>query len=450
MATVGPTRPASGSLVWRWLGGMAALSLAGLLSLFFVVDQTVMRASERIVQQAVATDLAGLVDIQVTSGTDELVARIEDRLAVSPVDGDARHYLLVSGEGGKLAGDLERWPEISAETSETAMLDIGQGAVGQATMLEPGLRVLVAHEYASQAGMRADIRVGFAVTALVVLLALLFWAWFVSRGLRSRVDAINTVFRMIGASDDPMVPQTDQPDDELGELARHAELVTMRIGALLKSQRQVNDHLAHELRTPLVHLDNRLDKLAEHVSGEAASIALGQARESIRELVQLLESLLDIAVTEARAGDRMGLATVDFSELLEKLADLYADSAEELGIQFESEIEPDVIVQGDRAMLQRLASNLLDNAFKFAPVGGEVTLTLNGGPVMSVADNGPGVPDEWKDRIFQRFERAGSKEKGHGLGLALCRAIAGRHGMEIRVHDNHPGARFVVEAGGKV
>ncbi|WP_379548889.1 sensor histidine kinase [Qipengyuania sp. DSG2-2] len=442
---------ASRSLVWRWLAGTLLVGLAGLGVLFMVVDRTTAASSRQIVEQAVATDLAGLVDIYVTSGEAELTARIGDRLAMPSAEGDARHYLLSTGDGRKLAGDLERWPQISAETSEMAIITpqgpgIGGPVLAQATMLEPGVRLVVGHEFAAQTAMRRDIRTGFALAAAALLAALLLWAFLAARALRTRVDRVNTLFRAIGdGASAPDLPVTGPPD-ELGELTAHALALKHRIGALLASQRQVNDHLAHEIRTPLVHLDNRLAALADGPENASAE-ALNAARENIRDLVQLLEGLLDIAVTEARSGERIGLVPVDLSETTASIAELFADSAEDMGVCFTSDIVPGVTLAGDRPMLQRLVSNLLDNALKFTPSGGEVHLSLREGPELRVSDTGPGVPDDWKTRIFQRFERAESDTNGHGLGLALSQAIARRHGLTIHVLDNNPGAVFVVGKG---
>ncbi len=439
------------SLVRRWLAGTLLVGLAGLSVLFVVVDRTTAASSKQIIEQAVTTDLAGLVDIYATSGEVELTARIADRLAMPSAEGDARHYLLSTGDGRKLAGDLENWPQISAETSEMAIITprgpgIGGPVLAQATMLEPGVRLVVGHEFAAQTAMRRDIRTGFALAAGALLAALLLWAFLTARALRARVDRVNALFRDIGSGTNTADLPDTGPLDELGELTSHALALKHRIDALLTSQRQVNDHLAHEIRTPLVHLDNRLAALAEGPENASAE-ALNAARENIRDLVQLLEGLLDIAVTEARSGERIGLVPVDLSKTVESIAELFADSAEEMGVRFNSDIAPGVTISGDRPMLQRLVSNLLDNALKFTPAGGAVELSLQPGPQLRVSDTGPGVPDHWKARIFQRFERADQDARGHGLGLPLSLAIARRHGLTIRVLDNDPGAVFVVDGG---
>jgi signal transduction histidine kinase len=99
--------------------------------------------------------------------------------------------------------------------------------------------------------------------------------------------------------------------------------------------------------------------------------------------------------------------------------------------------------------LTRLLSNLLDNAFKYVGSGGRIDLIVEQGPRILVRDNGPGVPEGMRERIFERFQRGGGYGNGHGLGLSLVRAIAGRHGLSIRCNDADPGAEFVLAPQGR-
>ena len=164
----------------------------------------------------------------------------------------------------------------------------------------------------------------------------------------------------------------------------------------------------------------------------------------------MLESLLDIASSKARMGDRHGLQPVDLSEMATRICELYADSAEESGHHFEWHIAPDVWIDGEESQLSRLITNLLDNAFKYVPEGGRITLTLEPGPVLRVADDGPGIPPAQAERIFERFFRGNGVQTGptgSGLGLALARAIAERHGLTITLEPLDKGASFRVEGG---
>jgi signal transduction histidine kinase len=195
-----------------------------------------------------------------------------------------------------------------------------------------------------------------------------------------------------------------------------------------------------------MHLGNRLGAvMKEHP--ETVGGALAHAREDIRGIATMLDSLLDIASAESRRGDLAGLAEFDLSELLTSLAELYEASAEESGLAFETAIAPGVTMLGERMQITRLVSNLLDNAIKYVPEGGHVRLTLAPGPRLTVEDDGPGIVREQHERVFERFARASlpDDKPGHGLGLALSRAIAQRHGLLLRLGEPPRGAHFILE-----
>ena len=227
---------------------------------------------------------------------------------------------------------------------------------------------------------------------------------------------------------------------------------------MVGAHRETTDQVAHELRTPLMHLDNRLVKALAKAQAEDDRRLLSDARAEIRHVIALLESLLDIATSEARKGDRLGLSPVNLSQLVNRIGELYADSAEDSGHVFTRSIMPGVTCQGEEMQLTRLITNLLDNAFKYVPAGGTVTLSLQPGPVLSVADDGLGVALEDRARIFDRFQRgAGAAQadtaqaaaglvagQGAGLGLALAKAIAERHGLTLGLAPQAKGANFVI------
>jgi signal transduction histidine kinase len=219
-----------------------------------------------------------------------------------------------------------------------------------------------------------------------------------------------------------------------------------QVERLIEAQRAVSDQTAHEIRTPLMHLDTRILKAMQGTQDEELLRTLDQSRGEIRNVVRLLDSLLDIAGTQAMRGDLRGLLDTNLSEIADNLADLYGASAEELGIGFHARIAPGVMLRADPMQMTRLLSNLLDNAFKYVPSGGTVSLTLSAGPHIVVQDDGPGIPAADRDRVFERYVRLdGAQGGGHGLGLSLARAIAQRHDLSLHVEDAAPGARFVVQ-----
>ena len=161
--------------------------------------------------------------------------------------------------------------------------------------------------------------------------------------------------------------------------------------------------------------------------------------------MQTLESLLDIASSKSRRGDRAGLSPVDLSAMVSSLCELYSGSADETGHSLNWIVESGVVIDGEERQLSRLVTNLLDNAFKYVPPGGRIDVTLKAGPVLIISDNGPGISQSDKDRIFDRFYRGEGRSGdayGSGLGLALAKAIAERHGLDLTLEGVEAGAKF--------
>lgn len=436
-----------------------AILIAAMITfgLWLLTDTTIQRTNRLALERAVDVDLAGMVDIFASGGAVELSNRLNDRLALQPRDANPAHYILADAKGAALAGDLTTWPGLHAGISETRdiALPSGQRALARATQLGPDLRLLVAHEYRDLGLLLRQVALAFLAGGLLAVAAVALAGCFAARRLAGRIERINAAFRH---PDDDALAQLangSKDRDEIDELTRHSGDALSRLRRLASAQRETTDQVAHEMRTPLMHLDNRLVRALAALPGKArdSEIAarIADARQEIRGIIRMLESLLDIAASQARRGDRHGLSPVDLSALAERLAELYADSAEESGHRFELAIAPGVILDGEEMQLTRLITNLLDNAFKFVPPGGTVRLELARGPRLTIRDDGPGVPAEDRERIFDTFSRAANHDShdrigpgGAGLGLALCRAIAERHHLEIRLVPSEKGACFTV------
>ncbi len=397
-------------------------------------------------------DLAGLVDIYASGGQPELERRIEDRLAITPAGRSQPHYLLTDGDGNPITGDLDRWPDLDPKVSERGAVSVLDGVpvLARATQLGPDLRLVVAYE-SDQAGpvLRRVALVFLIGGALFVLLVGLFGRH-AARGLQSRIEQINAAFRMPDTVRTVATPGHARRGDEIDELADHSARALERVRRLLKAHREASDQVAHEIRTPLMHLDQRLVKALAEPLPDSVAEKLIEARMEIRRLVAMLESLLDIASSKARKGNLHGLHPVNLSEIADRICNLYADSAEESGHGFSWQITPDVWIDGEESQLTRLMTNLLDNAFKYVPGGCEITLTLEPGPTLTVSDDGPGIAPDQAERIFERFYRGGSSSAGptgSGLGLALAQAIAERHGLTITLQSADKGACFRVGRG---
>jgi signal transduction histidine kinase len=440
-------------LVWA-AGGLCAVML---VVLWWTTHQSVRATLEQGARTQVDIDIAGLVDIYATSGREGLAQRISDRVAVIPTEGNAPHYLLADDAGNRIAGDLARWPALDPGVSESGLIPIGQSSRGfaRAVQLDEDLRLVVARDMGNSAPLLRSIGLVFAfggaiLVALVVLLGRL-----AAVRLQRRIERINAAFRD---------PQTDaltalalpRKGDEIDELTAHSGAALARVRNLMEAYRDTSDQLAHEIRTPLTHLDNRLVRTLRKTPEGVVAEGLIAARSDIRRLVQTLESLLDIASSKARKGDRAGLKEFDFSAMVERICELYSGSAEETGHAFEWRVDRGINIEGEEWQLSRVLTNLLDNAFKYTAPGGRIEVRLASGPhgpVLRVRDDGPGIAAQDRAKIFERFYRGtsghdrmraqeGGKVAGSGLGLALARAIAERHGLRLEVIESEGGAVF--------
>ncbi|MDE0880858.1 MAG: HAMP domain-containing sensor histidine kinase, partial [Sphingomonas bacterium] len=399
---------------------------------------------------AVDTDLAGLVDIYASGGRTELLRRVADRERLTSIEGRRRHYAIADDRDRIIAGDIARWPDLSARLSEQGFLTLPTGAhvYARATQIAPDLKIVVARDDSRDRAMRHTLTIAFLLAGVVVVALVTIAARAAAQRLAWRVARIADALRT-GEGDNVMTLAPAPPRrDEIDELAYYSGTTLARLAALIQVHRSVTDNVAHEIRTPLMHLDARLVDTYQRCTDGDARIALESARAEIRSITALLDSLLDIASSEARRGDRAGLVQVDLTEICETIAELYDGSMEEAGLTLRTDIAPDIFMLGEPMQLGRLISNLLDNAIRYVPAGGLVTLALTPGPQLDVIDDGPGIPPDRRARIFDRFVRAAqdSGVGGHGLGLALARAIAERHAMRLDLIDTAKGAHFRLAA----
>jgi signal transduction histidine kinase len=301
------------------------------------------------------------------------------------------------------------------------------------------------------------------VTALATMVAIAFLIGRIAaRRLKRRISTINRVFGAFGRDAVTTRAPITPANDELDTLSTNLNLVLDRTSLLLRARKDLSDTIAHETRTPLMHIGAKLSKAQLHQLPPAADSLIDDAHGDIRNVQRMLDTLLDIAASEAQRGEMNSLPEMDLSEIASRLAELYAPSAEDMGINFTVHIAENVLMRGEPVQISSLLVNLLDNAFKYGVLkdqtGGYIGLTIRHGPEIIVEDHGQGIPEAIHDQIFERFRRArngngggngNNGEKGHGLGLALVRAIAERHGLTVTIDNSltqgeHRGAQFII------
>src|SRR5689334_8242392 len=264
-----------------------------------------------------------------------------------------------------------------------------------------------------------------------------------------RVEAIGAASREIMAGDLRCRIPVGARGDEFDRLAGQLNAMLDRIADLVEDVRQVTNDVAHDLRTPLARLRQRLETARRKATtvGEYEAAVDGAIAETDAVLATFT-ALLRLAQIEAGTR-RAGFAPVDLSCLLAGLAETYIPVAEDRGQSLRAAVEPGVPVTGDKELLAQMLANLIENALTHTPPGSRVEVALSrgaGGPVATVADDGPGIPGAMRERVLRRFVRLEPSRStpGSGLGLASVAAIARLHGIGLELADNGPGLRVTL------
>ena len=316
-------------------------------------------------------------------------------------------------------------------------------------VLRGGFQLLVGRDVQERHDLAQRLR-GTLIWVVALALALgLLGGVVMSRNMLRKIDAINRASRDIMAGDLSRRVAVSGANDELDRLAQNLNAMLGEIERLMTGMRQVTDNVAHDLRTPLNRLRGRLE-VTLMAPPEAATY-----RAAMEETIAEAEGLLNtfnalLGIAEAESGAQRGnLAELDAGLLATDVAELYTPLAEDKGITLTCEAGQGLAITGDRHLLSQALANLADNAVKYTPPGGAVTVVArrpddSGDEIeIAVADSGPGIPEADRERVLERFVRleASRNSPGSGLGLSLVAAVARLHGAELVLEDNTPGLR---------
>jgi hypothetical protein len=295
------------------------------------------------------------------------------------------------------------------------------------------------------------IHAGRWSVALVVILGLA-GGFFVTRRALRRVDAMTETTRTIMEGNLSRRLNVAGTGDELDRLAENLNAMLDRIEALMHGLTEVSDNIAHDLKTPLTRLRNRAEEALRVAKTDADyRDALESTIDESDDLIRTFNALLMIARAESGHA-REDMEDFDAAEVARGICELYEPLAEEKGLSLKVEAPQPIMVHGQRELVSQAVSNLVDNAIKYAvPDGkkGSIIVTAEAEVervLLSVADNGPGIPEADRTRVVERFVRleTSRSEPGSGLGLSLVAAVAQLHGGELILGDNSPGLKAII------
>lgn len=346
---------------------------------------------------------------------------------------------------GKLLGGTTKVIETVVLTTRKDQVRILYALVG------PGVILQVGHSMESYTRIIDAFRGIFLVTMALLIGLATGVGWFMARRAVSGVEAITRTAQGIsGGTLEKRVPVKGR-GDEIDQLAMTFNQMLDRIQLLVAEIRQMGDDIAHDLKSPLARIRGMSEialttgKSRAEYEAMAASVI-----EECDRLLAIINTMLMISRTEAGV-EKPSREKIDLTNLVREACELFAATAEDRGLTLACAVPEKCRIEGDARMIQRLLSNLLDNAIKYTPAGGRVDVTLvereERGATLRVKDNGIGISAEDLPHIFDRFYRGdrSRSESGVGLGLSLARAIARAHGGEITV-ESRPGEGSVFTA----
>lgn len=423
--------------------GLFAASLLLVLGSFYLV---VIYLPLETIKAEVQREARSLQNTYIVDGAQALVERLRARARVHVPGQRKAFHAFIDGKGHVISATLPSWPRRSFQGWWRLEADdylegdeIDYEALTLEHSFEDGARLLVGRDIEDISNIEEVLASGTLVTLAVALTVGLLGGGLMSLAIRRRIDAVSATARRVMAGDlSQRVPVRDSGDD-FDRLAETLNLMLARIEDALEAVRRVSDSVAHELRTPLARLKADL----EDAAGGGHELRLSSAIGEADRLEKIFDAVLRIARIEAGRHDVV-MRPVDLSALLEDAIDYYHPAAEERGIALVSAVEPDLTISADADLIFQAMANLIDNAIKYTPAGGDIALTAAAAPdkvIVSLNDSGPGIPPEHRARVTERFYRTPSATDlpGAGLGLSLVAAVAAMHDSKLAFESGTPG-----------
>ena len=429
-----------------------ALFGVSVLILFAVIYRVTADFMEAQLRSAIATEMSSLVDDFGVAGIDSTIDAIRRR--VGSIEHGSSYYLLQDASGRKVAGNLAAmpaaagWLELPTPTSDDGG-DNTDALLAQGQILPNGWFLVVGQD-TDQFTDFQDLIVNVAAWSLAAAFALALIG-----GLATSASMLRRLAAITDAGSDIMRGNLSRrialrgSGDEFDRLSTNLNEMLDRMQMLMDGLHQVSNDIAHDLRTPLTRLRQHLE--GAHLKARTVAeyqLVVDRAIAETDEILDTFGALLRIAQIEAGTR-RAAFTEVDLSGVLLTIVETYAAVAEDHEHDLASRIADGITVRGDRQLLTQMIANIVENALRHTPAGTRIEIELAGppaAPVCVIRDNGPGIPEPERQKVFRRFYRLDSSRAtpGSGLGLSLVAAVAELHRIAVEVGDNQPGLRVTL------
>ena len=369
-----------------------------------------------------------------------------------------RTYRVFDAKGIKLleAGELQL-PTIIPEGTGIQEVEAGLNLVEHipvkarllSVTLDGRTKVQIAKSMQATDELMASFRSAFITTVGLILLLGLAGGWWLAKRFWNQIESFNQMAMKIVNSGNLACRMPVTGNDEFSVLATNMNAMLDKMEKLFQGIRQVSDNIAHDLRSPLTRLRADVEVTLQENNPKLFRATLERVLAELQNMQEIFQSLLSLG--QAEAGSlKIRKKPLNLSQLLEDIVELYGPLAEDKGQIFEANVNEGIEVEGDRQLLAQALSNLLDNAVKYVPEGGNIVISAefkDEKAWIRLDDNGPGIPQEMRRKVFDRFVRVDPSRTlpGSGLGLSLVKAFIELHQGNITLSDSAlGGTSFVI------